>query len=143
MLKIGMPAPDFVGESTHGTLHLKDHIGRKNVILLFYQAGCRLCSDLQTAVEELTRLDTVIWGCNQNPLANQRRLASEEGYTFPVISDPQMIIAQKFEVGMLAEDADFLENTVYIIDLDGVICYAASGDPPMNELMTAIENALY
>ena len=144
MLKIGMPAPDFIGKSTQGTLHLKDYIGQKNIILVFYpETGCQLCQELQAALEELTRLDTVIWGCNQKSLEIHLRVAREQGYTFPLISDPDLAIAQKFDIGILSENADYIENTVYIIDLDGVICYATSGNPPISELIKSIENALY
>lgn len=139
MLNIGIPAPDFVGESTQGTIHLKEHIGQKNIVLLFYPQDESLISRnqltaTQDVLEDLSRLDTMVIGCAQDSLESQHAFAKEQGYTFPLISDPQGTIAQAFGVE---------KRNVFIIDLDGVICYAAKGNPPTDELITAIENALY
>lgn len=35
-VEVGQEAPDFVAESTQGTIRLSDYRGKKNVILAFY-----------------------------------------------------------------------------------------------------------
>ncbi len=145
MLKIGMPAPDFIGESNQGKILLKDYIGKKNIILFFYpKDGTTICTqqllDAEVAYEEYKRLDTEILGCNQDSLESHQQFAQKNGFTFSLISDPNMKIANAYEVGTLAEYPDFVDRTVYIIDFDGVISYAVKGNPSTEELIHAIES---
>ncbi len=38
-VEVGDKAPDFVAESTMGTIRLADYLGKKNVLLAFYYRG--------------------------------------------------------------------------------------------------------
>lgn len=84
-------------------------------------------------------MDTVILGVNQDSLESHRKFAEEQGYSFPLITDPGRKISDLYELGTMKEHPDLVERAVFVIDADGVIRYAVQGNPSTRELMETLE----
>lgn len=142
MLTIGSPAPAFTAESTQGTIHLQDYLGRQNVVLIFYPGDdtpvCtkQLCA-IQDQYSELEKLDTVVFGVNPADLGKHQAFSAKFGYRFPLIVDADEQIRTAYGVGKIL-GLLFQQRIVYIIGKDGTIIYAKKGNPPVSELMGAI-----
>lgn len=144
MLKVGTPAPDFSAVSTYGPIRLKDYIGRQNVILFFYPKDetpvcTKQLADAQASLTEFHRMDTAIIGVNQDDIESHRQFALKMGYRFPLVTDSDRMISDRFDLELMEEYPDFIERAVFIIDQDGVIQYAVKGNPSTKELMEVIE----
>lgn len=70
---------------------------------------------------------------------SHRKFAENEGYTFPLISDPDLRIAKQYGLEMMKDYPDLVERAVYVIDLDGVISFAEKGMPSTAQLLEVIE----
>lgn len=142
MLKPGTPAPAFTAESTGGTIRLKDYLGHKNIVLIFYPGDdtpvCtkQLCS-IQNQYSDLEKLDTMVLGINPANLNKHQAFSEKFGYTFPLIVDDKEEIREAYDVGKVL-GLFFQQRIVYIIGKDQTIIYAKKGNPPVSELMQVI-----
>ena len=113
-LRINSEAPDFVAETTQGTLHFHDWIGDSWAILfshpkdftpvctteLGYMAGLK---------PEFDKRNTKIIGLSVDPVGNHERWAADieetQGHavTYPMIGDPTLAVAKAYD--MLPEGA--------------------------------------
>ena len=144
MLKKGTVAPDFHAESTHGSIHLKEYIGEKNIILFFYpedgaEGSIKQLKEAQAGEKEFVLLDTIVFGINQGSLMSHRQFAEREKYTFPLITDPNLHLAKLYGLEMLHDYPDQVEYGVYVIDLDGVIRFAEKGAPSATQLVEIVD----
>ncbi len=149
MLNIGTPAPDFTVDSTQGTIHLKDYIRKKNVILYFSEKDSSESSltvnsiqymrEIQGALEEFKRMDTVFLGISQDHLKDLQKLADREGYNFSLIADSNFSIGDMYEISL--DENSNIVSTVCLIDMDGVVYYGKEGYPEIRELLNQSEQA--
>lgn len=140
MLTVGEKAPPFTAESTKGRIDLRDYLGRKPVVLIFYPKDetpvCtrQLCS-FRNNRQQYDKLNAVILGINPAPLEQHDRFSKRQGFDFPLISDRDKMIKRLYEVGTFLFGQ---RRTVYVIGRDGRIRFARKGNPPLDEIMEAL-----
>ncbi|MDF2671236.1 MAG: putative bacterioferritin comigratory protein [Paenibacillus sp.] len=144
MLKVGDQAPGFVGNSTKGMINTENYKGEKLMVLIFYpKDGSPICTDqlnaVETALPEYESVDAKVFAVNPADLDEHRAFAEKNQYSFPLITDYDGRIQEKYEVdkGLLKLFAD-QKRVVYIVDRDGSIVYAKTGNRPTEELLEAI-----
>lgn len=129
MLKAGDRAPEFVAESTQGTVSLSNFRGKK-VVLYFYSkdmtSGCAkeaaLFRDEFTAFVES---NTVIIGVSKDTYASHIKFAEKYSIPFILLSDPELEIIQDYgvwkEKNMYGKKTMGVERTTFLIDERGII----------------------
>lgn len=142
MLKPGSTAPDFCAESTAGTICLREYLGRKNIVLIFYPGDdTPICTKQLCAVQEnyaaFEQEDTVVFGINPADLSRHQAFAGKFGYRFPLIVDADESIRTLYDVGKIFGIL-FQQRIVYIIGKEKTILYAKKGNPPVSELLQVI-----
>ena len=116
-------------------VNLTDYKG-KNVVLLFFPfAFSPVCTDelcgVSDGLSEFSRMGTDVLAVSvDSPFANAA-FAKEENLGFPLLSDFNKEVAEKY--GVLYNLGDFkgvAKRSAFIIDKNGVIQYAWSSDDP-------------
>lgn len=136
-LEVGQQAPEFSLASTGDkeNVSLTDYKG-KNVVLLFFPfAFSPVCTDelcgVSDGLSEFSRMGTDVLAVSvDSPFANAA-FAKEENLGFPLLSDFNKEVAEKY--GVLYNLGDFkgvAKRSAFIIDKNGVIQYAWSSDDP-------------
>lgn len=142
MLQAGAKAPLFQADSTLGPIDLSEHIGKKNIVLIFYPGDdTPVCTKQLCAVQdhyaEFEQAETIVFGVNPGELEKKRSFAGKFGYRFPLIVDADQSIRQAYGVGKIL-GLFFQQRIVYIIGKKGTIIYAKKGNPPAAELLQAV-----
>lgn len=142
MLKVGDYAPPFEAKSTTGRISLRDYVGKKHVMLIFYpQDDTPICTkqlcNVRDAYTEYEALDTVVLGINPADNMSHQRFADKFRYRFPLVYDEGEHLRKAYDVkkilGFIAQ-----QRIVYIIGKDGRIAYAKKGNPSTEELHACI-----
>jgi len=146
MLKIGERAPLFSAEGTKGRFDLRDYLGKKHIVLIFYSSNdSNVCTRQLSAARDdesqFIKLDTLVVGINQAGLVDHQDLAMRKHYDFPLLPDKDLLINRLYEVGK-----SFIgtgqPRTIYVIGKDGLIHYAEHGSRPTDEIMEAIRKII-
>lgn len=125
-LGIGDRAPDFTLPATGGgTVSLSELAGRP-VVLVFYPGDdTPVCTkQLNSYNDDLGRfsdLDAQVLGISAQGLESHERFATKHGFGFPLLSDPDKVVAAAY--GTLGP-IGFPRRSVFIVDGEGVIRYA-------------------
>jgi peroxiredoxin Q/BCP len=124
-LKVGDTAPDFDGPSSKDSvIHLKDYLGKKNVVLYFYPKddtrGCTIeaCS-FRDKLQPIRALWTEIIGVSVDTVESHKKFAEKNGLDFPLISDVDKQISRAY--GVLSADGSYAERMTFIINKRGEI----------------------
>ncbi|NTV46349.1 MAG: redoxin domain-containing protein [Chlorobiales bacterium] len=147
-VKVGDWAPDFeLPDSTGKPIRLSDFRGKK-VLLVFTRnftdkIFCPLCyphlNSLKKDAKAFHELDTEILLVNTTSVEMSRKIAEEQGYDFPVLSDENWIVFELFGLGA-AIGAPLPGQ--FIIDREGIIRFVYMCDAlpshPTNEAMMEI-----
>ncbi len=101
--RLGDPAPDFTAETSGGRRVTLSELRGRTVVLYFYTKdntpGCtREACDFRDAAAALTRKNAVVLGVSTDSVASHDRFAAKHGLEFPLISDPDHTIAEKYGV---------------------------------------------
>lgn len=143
MLTVGTKAPLFIADSTKGRIDLQELIGQKQVVLIFYPGDdtpiCtkQLCA-IQENYRELAAKGACVLGVNPAGLTSHHAFSGKFGYEFPLIADEYEAIRKAYDVGkILGFFAQ--QRIVYIIGRNGEIIYARKGNPPVSELLAALQ----
>ncbi len=121
----GDPAPDFRAVATGGrTVRLSDYAGKKNVVLWFFpMADTRICTQEGCAFRDnlgtFESADTAVIGASLDPLPDQEAFARKYGYTFPLISDPEGLVASAY--GTARKGDRFASRMTFVIGKTGKI----------------------
>lgn len=78
------------------------------------------------------------FGVNPAGVEAHARYAGKFEFGFPLLSDPDRALAAAY--GALKEDGRGIQRTVYAIDRDGTIAFAARGAPPPAEVVAAVRD---
>lgn len=145
MLQVGDQAPLFEADSTEGFIRLRDWIGQKPIVLIFYPMddtpGCtaQLCA-VRDSKKQYDAIGAVVVGVNPASIDKHRKFAEKHGYDFPIVVDRDERIRKQYRVGkilgLLAQ-----QRIVYVIDKQGRIAFAAKGTPTTETLLAAISNS--
>lgn len=144
MLQVGDEAPQFEADSTQGQVRLRDWLGSKPIVLIFYPMddtpGCtaQLCA-VRDSKRQYEALGAVVLGVNPASMDKHRRFADKHGYDFPIVYDQDERIRKQYKVGkilgLLAQ-----QRIVYVIGRDGRIAYAAKGTPSTETLLQVVKD---
>ena len=130
---VGDRAPDFSLEGTapagsdppERTYSLAEFAGQP-VVLAFYPGDetsvcTKQLNDYNDGLESFNRLDAQVLGISAQDLASHERFATKYGFKFPLLSDPDKIVAREY--GTLGP-IGFPRRSVFIVDRDGIVRYA-------------------
>ena len=123
-VKEGDRAPDFEGPTAEGKiLGLKDFLGKKNVVLYFYQKddtpGCtkEACS-FRDNLQPIRSLGVEIVGVSVDSAESHKKFSTKFGLPFPLISDKERRIAKAYGVLRITGTTN---RVTFIIDKNGKI----------------------
>ena len=146
---VGQRAPNVRWRAGSGeTYSLAGLRGRSVVLLEFLATWCPHCQRLAPVVSSLyadfRQRDVTFLGMNASPFAMDKRsrsspedmaaFASRFGASFPLAFDPAVAVGRAYGVRTFP--------TTFIIDRQGVVRYAHSGEIPQAELAAALTAAL-
>ena len=147
-LGTGDKAPDFTLPGTGGRSYsLSDYAG-STVVLVFYPGDdtpvCtkQLCS-YNNELQQFTGLGAQVLAVSAQDVASHDRFATKHGFDFPLLSDTDKSVAQKYgTLGPLG----FPRRSVFVIDKAGMVRYAHRAIAgltfrPVDELVGAIRAA--
>jgi len=141
------PAPDFTRPDVYGnawTLH--EALQRGPVVLIFYYGyHCNHCvSQLFDANEDYLRFrelgaEVVALSGDDSDLT-RKRYQQYGAFSFPVLADPGNKLAQLYGVFHPAENGkpQQLDHGTFIIDANGIVRWAATGDTPFSDNRTLL-----
>jgi peroxiredoxin Q/BCP len=127
------PAPDFTMVDKDGTsVSLVDFRGRK-VILYFYPAastpGCTTqACDFRDNMASLQSAGYVVLGVSKDQGAALQKFASEENLSFPLLSDPDLVVHNAYgtygEKSMYGKTVMGVIRSTFVIDEEGMLTHA-------------------
>jgi len=128
-------APDFTLPDQNGEpVSLSSFRGAKNVLLVFYPfAFSGICTGELCAIRDdiaaFQNDDVQVVGVSCDTKYAQRAWATEQGYTFPLLSDfwPHGEVAQQYGVFMPA--AGMATRGSFLVDREGVLRWAVVNGP--------------
>ncbi len=140
MPKVGDRAPDFsVAASDGTTVHLKDHMGKGNIILYFYPkddtTGCtKEACGLRDTFDEFKGLNATILGVSFDSVASHKAFIAKYNLPFVLLADTDKSVAKLYGV---ADDSSRVASRVtFVIDKAGKIAFV---DPKVNPATHAAE----
>lgn len=132
-LSAGAEAPAFTLSDKDGkTLALSDFRGKK-VILYFYPAastpGCTTqACDFRDNMSSLQTAGYVVLGVSKDKGAALQKFASEENLSFPLLSDPDLVVHNAYgaygEKSMYGKTVMGVIRSTFVIDENGVLTHA-------------------
>jgi len=144
-LAAGTAAPDFSLTASDGTIVvLADVLRTGGAVLIFYPGnntpGCdRQLRAVKDEIERYAAAGVVPFGINPAPVDEHRDYAASLGLPFLLLSDPGLRVAKAWHATTPLDDQVF--RTVYLVDRDGIIRFAAHGMPDADITLEALEEA--
>ena len=129
MTLLNEKAPMFTAQATTGTLSLSDFTG-KRLILYFYPkdntSGCTTEGlDFQANYEAFKALNCEVIGVSRDSLKSHSNFCNKQGFTFPLISDPEETLCQAYDVmklkKMYGREYMGVERSTFLIDESGTV----------------------
>lgn len=132
---IGKPAPQFVAQSTIGTIDLSQCRGRA-VVLYFYPKdntpGCTAeGQDFRDLHDQFLAAGTVVVGVSRDSLKSHANFCEKYSLPFPLISDPEETLCNLYGVikqkTMYGKQVRGIERSTFLIDAHGLLVQAWRG----------------
>ena len=120
----GDEAPDFTLKASDGrTYHLSDFRGRQIVVVAWFPkaftGGCTAeCESIGASSHALSRFNVAYFGASVDSPETNRRFAASMGIRFPILSDPDKLVARAYGV---LKSSGFPARWTFYIGLDGRI----------------------
>lgn len=140
MPKVGDSAPDFsVAASDGTTVHLKDYIGKGNIILYFYPKddtkGCTIeaCS-IRDNFDAFKGLNATVLGVSFDSVDSHKSFIAKNNLPFVLLADTDKKIAMMY--GVADETSKHASRVTFVIDKAGKIAFV---DPKVNPATHAAE----
>jgi peroxiredoxin Q/BCP len=129
-LAAGDAAPDFTLPDADGTdVSLKDFRGRKVVVYFYPSAGTPGCTkqacDFRDSLAQLNDAGIDVLGVSPDKPAKLAKFREAEGLTFPLLSDPDKEVLEKWgtfgEKKMYGKTVQGVIRSTFLIDEDGKV----------------------
>ena len=143
-LRVGDEAPAFTLRSSDGReIVLSSFRGAENVVLMFYPKdqtpGCtkQLCtaSDDRAA---FAAAGTAVFGINSDGAASHERFIAKHGLTVPLLIDPGLAVAKRYDAVMGFGPLKIVSRTVVGIDRNGRVAFYERGMPATATILAAL-----
>ena len=140
MPKVGDKAPDFSVTASDGTtLHLKDAIGKGNIILYFYPKddtpGCtKEACGIRDTLDEFKGLKATVFGVSFDTVESHRNFIAKYKLPFVLLADTNKAVAKLY--GVADDSSRFASRATFVIDKAGKIIFV---DPKVNPATHAEE----
>jgi peroxiredoxin len=140
-LPVGTKAPDFTlkTKTAEGLndVKLSDHLGKKNVVLLFFPAAftgvCtnEMCS-ISGGLKDYESLNAEVIGISVDSPFAQEAWAQKENITFTLASDLNKTVATAYDVLLedLAGIGSAAKRAAFVLDKNGMIQYSEQTPTP-------------
>ena len=144
---VGDRAPEFTLRGTGNREYsLSDFVG-KPIVLVFYPGDdTPVCTKQLNAyndgLDQFLELDAQVVGISAQSVDSHEAFSGKHGFDFPLLADTDKAVAGAYgTLGPLG----FPRRSVFIIDRDGIICYAHRAIAgltyrPVSELVGELEN---
>jgi peroxiredoxin (alkyl hydroperoxide reductase subunit C) len=135
VLDTGTEAPDFTLKDQNGQpVTLSDLRGGRNVLLVFFPlAFTGICQgeldEIRDNVAGYHNDDTATLAISVGPPPTHKVWATQNGFTFPLLSDfwPHGAVAAAY--GVFNADAGFANRGTFVVDRSGIIRFAEMKQP--------------
>lgn len=141
---VGDSAPRFSLPDQDGKTHaLKDVIGKKCVVLIFYPGdmtpGCtiQLCG-IRDQYQKIKEKGAVVFAINHADQESHKTFAKKYRFPFPLLTDTNKNISKKYGAIRKLFTQTLIKRTVVVIDKSGRIRYQKHGMPKESEILKAI-----
>ena len=140
MPKVGDAAPDFsVAASDGKTVHLKDYVGKGNIILYFYPKddtpGCtKEACGIRDTFDEFKGLDATVFGVSFDSVESHKAFIAKYKLPFVLLADTDKKIATTY--GVANESSPVASRVTFVINKAGKIAFV---DPKVNPATHAAE----
>jgi len=136
-LPVGSLAPDFTLTDDTGQSVTLSALRGRNVVLIFYPGDeTYVCTKQLCAFRDhwpdLEARNAVAFGVNPADQARHARFRSHHNLPFPLLVDRGRCVALLYHASGL-----IIKRSVYLIGPDGIIRYAARGNPSPTEVLKA------
>jgi len=124
-LKVGDEAPDFSLTASDGkTYKLSDFKGKKAVVIAWFPRaftpGCtKECTSFKNDGAKMRNFDVVYFTASTDPVEQNKKFAESLGLDYPILSDPDGSVAQKY--GVYNPDRKAALRWTFYIGADGKI----------------------
>jgi peroxiredoxin Q/BCP len=138
--KVGDAAPDFSAPASDGTtVHLKDFVGKGNIVLYFYPKddtpGCtKEACGIRDSITDLEGLNAIVFGVSFDSIESHKKFIAKYHLPFVLLSDSDKKIAMAY--GAATEASPVATRMTFIIDKAGKIAYV---NPKVNPAQNAAE----
>jgi peroxiredoxin Q/BCP len=140
MPKIGDKAPDFSVAASNGTtVHLKDYVGKGNIVLYFYPKddtpGCtKEACGIRDTFDEFKGLNATVWGVSFDSVESHKKFIEKYRLPFVLLADTDKKVAVAY--GVANEASTAASRVTFIIDKQGKIGYV---NPKVNPATNSAE----
>jgi peroxiredoxin Q/BCP len=140
MPKVGDSAPDFsVAASDGTTAHLKDYIGKGNIILYFYPkddtTGCtKEACGFRDTFDEFKGLNATILGVSFDSVDSHKAFIAKYNLPFILLADTDKSVAKLY--GVADESSQHARRVTFVVNKAGKIAFV---DPKVNPATHAAE----
>lgn len=127
-VKAGDKAPDFTAPASNDTtVHLKDYLGKGNIVLYFYPKddtpGCtKEACGLRDTIDELKGLHATVFGISYDDLESHKKFVEKYKLPFLLLVDADRKIAKAYGAG--DDKSPHAARMTFVIDKSGKIVYA-------------------
>ena len=140
MPKVGDKAPDFsVAASDGTTAHLKDYVGKGNIVLYFYPKddtkGCTAeACGIRDTMGEFKGLDATVLGVSFDSVESHKAFIAKYKLPFVLLADTDKKVAKAY--GVADDNSKVASRVTFVINKDGKIVFV---DPKVNPATHAAE----
>ena len=122
-LSVGDKAPEFIAETSGGTVHLRDY-NNKNLVVYFYvkdqTPGCTMQScSLRDGINKIKEQKAEVLGVSVDDLESHKRFLEKENLSFRLVADIDFSISKAF--GVFDKERQSSRRVTFIIDKNGII----------------------
>ena len=133
MPKVGDKAPDFTVAASDGkTVHLKDYIGKGNIVLYFYPKddtpGCtKEACGIRDSFDEFKGLNAIVFGVSFDSVDSHKQFIAKYKLPFVLLADTDKAVAKAY--GVADDNSPVASRVTFVIDKEGKIAFV---DPKVN-----------